>query len=237
MRNKPVFFSLFPIIALLLAIGFPVQIYILYSIPMSDLPKIFSMLTPLNLITMFFFVTAACFTANLNKHIYKVIPILLITVLVNDYIVAAFGHDYSYKQVFISFFALGLLILPFYKKQNKEVLLNPSLQWWATPKRYDLSKQIEIKGENYKIFGESLNISSSGIFTLINEPEIIETLGVDEIVNLKIMDEIPINVKAKIVRKSNGENQPLGCGLQFIQNNDLKLRFNPWFKKATQELY
>ena len=204
---------------------------------MSDFSKIFSMLTPLNLITMFFFITAACFAANMNKHIYKILPFLLLTVLVNNFIVAAYGSDYSYLQVIFSFIGLGLILLPFYKKQNKEVLLNPSLQWWMTPKRYDLTKPIEIKGDSFKIFGESLNISKSGIFTIISEPEIMNSLGLDEVVNIKIMDEIPIKIKAKIVRKTNGEGQPLGCGLQFIQNNDLKLRFNPWFKKATQDLY
>ena len=66
MLNKPIYLILFPILALGIALSFPVQIMYLYKIPVYDLVKVFSMLTPLNIFTMISLIAASILTMKMH---------------------------------------------------------------------------------------------------------------------------------------------------------------------------
>lgn len=237
MRNKPFYLKLFPLLAFVLAASFPVQIHHLYKIPVSDFAKIFSMLTPLNIMTMSSLLVAGILTLTLSKWVYKVIPILLFVLFTNNAIVGMYGTDYTLAQVAISFVLFAISLKPFYKPEIKAVILNPRFRWWNTPKRFDLKRNLELNSEQFHIDSETLNISSTGIFARICEKKHLNDVHINDIIELKIIDGEAIPLKAKIVRINiDHKHQPDGLGLEIIKDENHKNSYLPWFKEATSSM-
>ena len=237
MKTKPFYLILFPLLAIGLALSFPVQIHLLYQVPLDDLSKLFSMLTPLNLLTMGCLVIASALTMTMSKWVYKVIPILLFVLFTNNAIVGFYGTDFTMAQVAVSFILFGLSLRPFYKAEIKAVILNPRFRWWNTPTRYEMQKSLQISSDLFDIYSESLNISSSGIFAKIKEKELLASISLDDIINLKIVDGSDITLKAKVVRINSGhKHQPDGFGLEIIKDENHKNIYLPWFKENTAEV-
>jgi hypothetical protein len=237
MKNKPLYLILFPILSLIVAMSFPLQIHLIYKIPLSDPLKILSMLTPLNLISMAGLILAGAITLFLNKVIYKVVPILLAVVFINNAIVGLYGTDYTLVQVGLSFLLFAFSLKPFYSDDIKAVIMNPKMRWWKTPKRYPMEKSVFINSKDTEIDSEALNFSKTGLYAKIENDKELEKLIIDEIIELKIgIEEIP--VQARVVRIVQDTTAfPNGVGLEFIRNENHKNGFIPWFKKQvkTQE--
>lgn len=234
MRNKPLYLKLFPLLAFGIALSFPLQIFYLYGIPVTNVSKVFSMLTPLNLLTMAALMVTAVLTVTLNKAIYKFIPALLLLIFANNAIVGLYGTDYTLLQVGLSFGLFGLSLKPFYSEDIKAVIMNPKLRWWESAKRYNVIKPLQLNTEMLKINSVTTNISKSGIFAEINEKEMLEKFDLNQVIDVKILGKNNITLKAKIIRKSEGENkQPSGFGLEFIKDANHKKNYIPWFKDAT----
>lgn len=237
MKTKPLYLLLFPLMAFALALSFPVQIHVLYKIPISDFSKIFSMLTPLNLLTMSCLALAGVLTITMSKWVYKVIPALLFILFTNNAIVGLYGTDYTMAQVAFSFILFSVSLKPFYKAEIKAVILNPRFRWWNTPTRFEMKKSLQIKSDLFNIYSETLNVSSTGMFAKVEEKELLSSVHLDDIIEVKIMDDDQISINAKVVRINSGhEHQPDGFGLQFIQNENHKNHFLPWFKENTTEM-
>jgi len=234
MRNKPTYLILFPILALGIALSFPLQIYILYKIPLTDIGKIFSMLTPINIITMLSLTISAVLTILMNKWVYKVIPFALSIIFINNAIVGLYGTDYTLIQVALSFILFAVSLAPFYKKDIRAVIVNPKLRWWKTPKRYNLARPLQIQSDLLEVYSESMNVSATGIFAKIKESEMIQSLHLDEIIKLTVLTDEPISLQAKVVRKCiNNTQVPDGFGLEIIKDQNYKTKYLPWFKKVS----
>lgn len=235
MKNKPLYLTIFPILSMAIAVSFPLQIHFIYNIPLNDPVKIFSMLTPLNLSSMIILAVAAFLGAFMNRLIYKIIPILLAVVFLNNAIVGLYGQDFTLIQVAASFLLFAISLRPFYQAEIKSVIMNPKLRWWKTPKRYQIEKSILLNSKNSKINTEALNFSSSGIYIKIEHAEQLKSLIVDELVELKLgAEKIPL--KARVVRIVEDETQfPNGVGLEFIKDEVHKSQFMPWLRQQIQK--
>lgn len=233
MRNKPLYLTLFPLLSALIALSFPIQIYFIYKIPINDYERIFSMLTPLNLVSMSSLFIASVLTLFLNKWIYKVIPILLFVLFGNNAIVGLYGTDYTLVQVCLSFVLFSISLKPFYKKEIKAVILNPRLRWWKTPTRYQLNKPIQLHSEKFELHSETINLSTSGIFAKVLQKDLLDSIDLNDVINLKIGDDnTPINLKAKVVRiNSSLEHQPDGFGLEILKDEVHKKEYLPWLSQ------
>ncbi len=231
MLDKPLYLKLYPILALGIALSFPIQIMHLYQIPFSDMEKLFSMLTPMNILTMVTLIASAILTFTLHKYVYKVIPILLLVIFSNNAIVGLYGTDYTVIQVAMSFVLFGLSLKPLYNTEIKAVIYNPELRWWLTPKRYSLEKQVQLNSDILDVYSDTVNVSVTGVFAKIADASLIKKLPLNSIIDVKLMADNPIPLKAKIVRvTSPSMNQPLGCGLEIVQDENYKTNYLPWFK-------
>ena len=234
MRNKPMYLKLFPVLAFGIALSFPLQIYYLYGIPVTNVSKVFSMLTPLNILTMSALMVTSILTLTLNKVMYIFIPALLLLIFANNAIVGLYGTDYTIIQVGLSFALFSLSLKPFYSEDIKSVIMNPKLRWWESARRYKVIKPVQLNTELLKINSNTTNISKSGIFAEVNEKDMLEQLDLNQIIDVKILGKNNFTMKAKIIRKSNGENtQPPGFGLELIKDRTHKRNYIPWFKDAT----
>jgi hypothetical protein len=237
MKTKPFYLILFPLLAFGLALSFPIQIHLLYQIPLSDIAKIVSMLTPLNILTMSSLALTGILTITMSKYVYKLIPILLFVLFTNNAIVGLYGTDFTMAQVGLSFVLFGLSLRPFYKAEIKAVILNPRFRWWKTPTRYEMQKTLHLRSKLFDVQSETLNISSSGIFAKVSDKEILESISLDDIIDLQITDGSDIILKAKVVRVNSGHNhQPDGLGLEIIKDENHKNTYLPWFKENTAEV-
>lgn len=230
MRNKPLYLVLFPLLSFAIVLSFPLQIVQLYSIPINDISKILSMLTPLNLISMGTLSIAAVLTLTMNKIIYTIIPPLLILLFINNAIVGLYGTDFTLIQVCLSFVLFALSLKPFYKQDIKAVIMDPKLRWWTTPKRYPLEREVGLYSTEKVINTEALNFSTSGLYARIENEKELNTLLLNQVIELDI-SESKIKLQAKIVRIVKDESEfPNGVGLEFIKNKNHKDIFLPWLK-------
>lgn len=233
MKNKPLYLKLFPLLAFGIAISFPLQIYFLYDIPLQNVKSIFSMLTPLNIISMIAFFTISLLTLTLSKQIYKVIPALLFLLFANNAIVGLYGTDYSLIQVGLSFIAFGISLKPFYNREIRAIILNPQLRWWNTPARYEVMKPLQLHSDTFEMNSKTLNISTTGVFAEVKDLEKIENFQLNQVIDVKMIGSNAFKLKAKIVRKTLGdENMPSGFGLEFVRDRTHKKEYIPWLKKA-----
>jgi hypothetical protein len=237
MKEKPMFLKLFPLLAFGIAISFPIQIYYIYAIPLSETTKVISMLTPLNLITMASLITIACLTLKLSKLVYICIPILITLVFANNAIVGVYGKDFTIIQVALSFILLGLSLSPFYNKGIRSVIENPDLRWWKTPKRHELKKPLTLTSGMFEINTITSNISKTGVFAKVSDQIQLDQIQLDQIIDLKILGKDGFEIRAKVVRKSQGAEAyggPSGFGLEFIKDQKHRNTYLPWFKSNIQ---
>lgn len=231
MKNRPLYLTLFPLVSLLVALSFPIQIYFLYEIPLTDFEKIFSMLTPVNLMTMSTLIMASILAMTLSKWIYKFIPILLMILFANNVIVGLYGNDYTLVQVILGFVLFGVSLQPFYRKDIKNIITNPNMRWWKTPKRYNIETKINLNTNILELHSHTANISKTGIFAKIDDKTLLNLMDINEVINIELYDINKINLKAKLVRKSDGTSTPRGFGLEFIQDNNHRQYYLPWLNK------
>lgn len=232
MKNKPLYLTLFPLLALGIAVSFPLQIYLIYDIPLTEFKRIMAMLTPLNLLTMLVMIIAAILSAIMSRYVYKVLPLLLMVTFLNNAIVGLYGSDYTLFQVALSFVLLAVSLKPFYATDIKAIIKNPQLRWWLTPTRYEVSLPLKIHTPDFEFHSETLNMSKTGIFAKIADKDYLESINIDEVLDLQICKDSPIVLKARVVRKiQDAAEQPNGFGLEFIKNSDHKKDYLPWLKE------
>lgn len=234
MKNKPLYLIVYPILSCLIAASFPLQIHYLYKIPLSDMNKIFSMLTPLNILTMLTLTISAVLVMTLHKSIYKIIPALLTILFINNAVVGLYGTDFTLIQVALSFVLFSVSLKPFYNQNVKSVIMNPKLRWWKTPKRYNIEKSVLIEPNRLNIDSEALNFSKTGVYVKIESDTELDQFIVEDILNLVVgSEEIPLQAKVvRIVRDNTGF--PNGVGLEFIKDENHKNEFIPWFKEQVK---
>ena len=233
MKSKPYYLILFPFLAFTIALSFPLQIYMIYDIPLSQPMRLLAMLTPLNLLTMGAMTLTGILTIFMNKHVYKIIPILLLVTLANNAIVGFYGSDYTLFQVALSFVLFGISLKPFYSQEIKAVINEPKLRWWLTPTRYQVTRPIIINTPELQIASETFNMSKTGVFAKVSDQYQLDELNLDEVLDLQILIDSPITLKARVVRKSNGQaDQPKGIGLEIIRDHFHKREYLPWLKQA-----
>ncbi len=234
MKNKPLFLKLFPLFALAIALSFPLQIMYLYKIPYTDIIKVFSMLTPLNLISMSVLFTTAILTASMSRSVYKMVPILLVALFANNAIVGLYGSDYTVVQVALSFFLFAFSLKPFYAQEVKAVILNPNLRWWKTPERFNVKKDLKISNGSFDIFSETTNISSTGLFAKVEDEKLLRAFELNEVIDIQLGETDKL-FKAKVVRVNDKktERSDVGFGLQICKDSSHKEVYLPWFKENT----
>lgn len=223
-----------PLVLLITVISFPMQIHFLYKIPMSDLNKIMSMLTPLNFLCMLMMMISAMLITSLNKGIYYLTPLLVCLVITNNIYVGMYGQDFSMDQVLISSLIFIMLHLPLYNSQLKSVILQPRLRWWQTPKRYQIEKKLSLVKNQSEVFLDSINISESGLLTKCLDNSI--DLNIDDIIKIKILVDKEFTISARVVRETNIDEKR-GFGLEIVKNENYKTHYLPWFKNTTELVY
>lgn len=218
MRAKPTFFNLMAITFMMLAISFPIQIWIMYGV--SDVDMILSKMTYLNWLLVVMFSVIALLSFRVSKSLLYLLPITCVAVFFNNWAVASYGNDFTFGQTFAS--SLGFLGMAgtFYLPKFSSLLMHTKNRWWEPAPRYKKSLPVQIQHDKSLINGLSFDISESGIFIQQDSMLSLANLTIGQIINMQI--QLPhgtVTCNAEVVRKTNiGEgNYPAGLGMRFIE--------------------
>jgi len=193
------------------------------------------MLTPVNLLTMTILFLAGFLTLFMHKHIYKIIPALLLILFANNAIVGLYGTDFTLIQVCLSFLLFALSLKPFYQQDIRAVIMNPKLRWWKTPKRYPMGKSVGLESSKERIDTEALNFSTSGLYAKVECDDQLNSLILNQVIDLDV-GENKIKLQAKVVRIVQDTSEfPNGVGLEFIKDDVHKNDFLPWLKNEVKQ--
>jgi hypothetical protein len=89
---------------------------------------------------------------------------------------------------------------------------------------------LKISNLSLHLLKETDNISSTGIFTAVEDKDLLDSFNLNDVLEVNLGDKA---VKAKVVRINEraSEYMPLGYGLQILQDESHKDVYLPWFKE------
>lgn len=238
MKDKPFIFNFYGTLFLLGTLSFPLQIMFLYGHQLDEFLSIFSKLTLVNFIIMGIFLINSFLSFSANKYLKSTLPISILLVAFNNWVVAAYGKDYSFSLTILATAVFALFVSGFYFTKALDVILNPDLKWWLIPKRHKKTVPVWIKmtGDQYYL-EKSFDISSTGIFISEGVDKIGYTPERDYAKTVSEGDEVTLSIplsdgseefqcKAEVVRKTKAQGHyPGGVGFKFL-DMDLKTKLN-----------
>jgi hypothetical protein len=221
MKNKPMFFSVMPLVLTVLAFSMPAQIAIIYDISIFEFEAIMSKLTPLNYLLMGMFLWLSIATYKIDKNLFILLPFINLFVFLNNYVVGSFGEDFSIVQTTLASSLFLALTLSYYLKDNYKIINDIKTRWWLTSPRNKLKIPLTIISSKDKIKTQSFDVSKSGLFA-INDPDFeLFQIPKDNIVDITIhTEDNTLKMKGKLVRKALSKGHyPEGVGIQFLEED------------------
>ena len=143
---------------------------------------------------------------NGSRWLFPLIPLNIIIVGWNNYLVGSWGYDYELLTTGIGtlIFTLGCGV--FWAPKYQQVLKSPHLRWWMVAKRVALRLPVDVSPFRGKEFsGKTVDISQTGAF--IESHEDLLKLGEMIDLNLKLNSLHHLQVQAEVVRKSEDNSK------------------------------
>jgi hypothetical protein len=137
---------------------------ILFEYNVFNFTEILSKLTPLNYILMTLLLITSYLTYKVNPSVFILIPILNLTVFINNFIVAEYGQIYAHLQTLLISICFLLLTLSFYRTEIYKIYHDIKFRYWLTSPRFNSRLPIEIHYNNTVIKTKSFDISLTGLF-------------------------------------------------------------------------
>lgn len=219
MLMKPKQFYLAPLIMILIALSFPLQVMILYGHQWTETQAIFSKMTSLNWVIAISFMMAAYFYYQASRGILFFAPVLLALVAFNNYIVGSFGADFSLQQTTLATLFSASLFVPLALPSSQIILKDPKRRWWRASKRY--SKKVGATLNPYvgeMVEGETFDVSKTGAFVCVEELDNLPKIGDTVRVSLKVNSMRRIRCEAVVVRIAEPQGRyPQGMGIRFTE--------------------
>ncbi len=198
-----------------LALAMPLQIMLLYGHGLSEWTSIWSKLTWINNIIVLGLLVNAILLWQVSPLLKFTVPILLMLVGVNNYIVGFYATDFSMLTTSLGTFGFLLLHIPILDKRVRWILVNPERRWWRRADRYRVSIPLVVEGVRlHSVRAETFDVSESGLFILGHE-----MLSVGDWVSLKMtFDSLSqVRARARVVRRTEAAGiYPSGVGVEFM---------------------
>lgn len=220
MKSKPILYKGLTIFNLLIIIGLPLQIALLYEHNVSEFLYIIDKMTIFNWIVALSCAMVALSSHFAHKSLKWLIPISATCVFMNNLIVARYGDDYTAETVFFSTMVFLLIQFSFFALRDSKLIAQQDKRWWLIPKRHKIKANVWISVNDKKEYlGTTFDISRTGLFLKYDEKktnEILAQLHQGDDIKITIDLETPIECEAKVVRKSLATGiYPAGMGMRF----------------------
>ncbi len=236
MRKRPFILTLFALVFVMVALSIPIQIMALYNHGPQDWPMVLQKITLTNWAVITICLINAVLSAQAHKALFFTLPLSVLLVIVNNFLVYRFGTDYSGMQAAISGLFFSVFCLGVFQKDSMKALRNPHLQWWKPAKRRQLSLPVWLEIDGKPQLARTVDISSTGAFlSTIGEDQAdtnIQLSANEAGSSLKIylgLEERELAMEAEIVRFGGGGKSqlPSGIGVRF-KDMSLAHRIQLW---------
>lgn len=215
MNRRPWAFTVFAVLMLGVALGFPIQVAFL-----QDVTQVLRSLTWLNIAIMALSVTTAWAALSAHPILRALIPLNFGFIVLNNWWVGHVGLDFSIAQTTLAstaFLALHGVLL---EKNSLRVLKNPKLQWWTRPVRNQVHVPVVLFpwASGSPLRKASFDISETGVFVTGFDDSELSTFKPGEKFQLRLnlSGHAVISCTGVLVRKSKGTGTyPPGVGFCF----------------------
>lgn len=203
-----------PILFVGIAISLPLQALVIYGHSVGEWTAILSKLSSINWLLIGALMVSAVHIWRVSPYLKWSMPVTLILMGLNNYIVGTYATDYS--LLVTSAATLGFLVinLPLTSREILWLLKNPQRRWWLCAHRHRLHVPVLIEGTRLlSIKAETFDISESGIFVPLEQK-----LGVGDWITVRMSFGTlsQIRCQGKVVRQADAKGSyPMGVGIQF----------------------
>lgn len=236
MKQRPLLFDLLGACFILMAMALPMQIAWTYGYSLMDLPYILPKLTLSNWLLITLYLTNAALSFMVNQFLVMTLPTSLIATVINNWLVAKYGQQYSMSQVLLGTFFVVSVIAAYYHPKIYQCLTNPNFRWWRSHPRIKASYPLEVKvlRDNLNYCTMSYDISQGGMFIQDAPFHLGQRPKIGDQVQITIKTEHgEVECNAVVVRTGQGKGEyPSGVGVAFTQKSK---RFHNYFWPETLE--
>ena len=243
MKTRPKTLLYTAIFLLVVTIGMPLQIMVLYSHGPSEFVPIAAKLAPLNWAIMLMSPLVAWLVYRASPFVLAAVPMLTYLVMVNNWFVAELGTDFS---PFVTGMASGAFLLgmaPLFTESVRELILHPERRWWFTPARRKAQLPVIIGNGGHQFVAQTFDISESGAFIQLwqiqpREPRSqLTSFAPGKIFSifLDLKSSKRIQCRAEVVRHSRSKGgYPDGIGVRFVDMEEPERRAIAEFAQRSQ---
>lgn len=220
MNKRPISLKIVALFYLLVSIGLPIQIALLYEHGLGEWHSILIKMTTLNWIVFGLGVATSMIVWNGHKLVKFVLPINMLLVAINNWAVSAYGTDYNETMTLGATLAFTVFNSVLLFGRGLDAILYPELQWWRVSERYECHRTIKLSTSTGSVIEATIfDISKTGVFLEKADAFSASELKAGETVTLSLNvggQEMPLLLEAKIVREAPARGHyPSGFGLTF----------------------
>jgi hypothetical protein len=233
--KRPILFFVIPLILICIALSFYFQVAYLLDISWTNFYQVHRHITLPNWCTIALLVTTATMIYRGHHSTKWLIPITILMVAWNNYLVSAYGHNFNSMETTFGSLFFPLIFAPLYTKKYRRIISDRRFHWWETSPRKNHQAYVAINPfVSSTINSRTYDVSKSGLFVEINDIAWEQLPKVGERVNLSIcLDTLrKVRCEAVVVRTAEATGQyPRGMGLHFTElTNDNRRTLNSFLE-------
>ena len=219
---RPRVFTYLAFACLAVAAGFPLQIMLTDGhAPWEIIPILFK-IAPINWVVIGLSLCTFIFIWRASRMIQLMIPLLIVSVGYNNWLVASYALNADLNFAMASVFLFTISLAPVLSAPVRYLMRHPGARWWLTPERKKIKLPVRISLSANEYFGSTFNLSESGVFVSYEngipgfDPEK-TAVGSLCSVSLPVLNGLKfIECRAEIVRSTGGGyGYPPGLGIRF----------------------
>ncbi len=221
MIKKPLAFNFIPLILLGIAISFYFQVAVLLDLPFTDFYRIHQHITFPNWVTILLITTTALAIYRGHRMAKILMPASMFMVFWNNYLVAAYGNNFSVVETMMGSLCFPVVFVPLYTRTSQKLLSDKRHHWWQRAPRLQHVAHVTVNPFVSSSFNsKSYDVSKSGLFIQLDDIAWAQLPKMGERVNVSItLDTLrKVRCEAIIVRLDEAKGTyPRGMGLHFTE--------------------
>jgi hypothetical protein len=216
MQRRPKTLEAFAIFFVAVAVSFPIQIVMLYEHNFFEAQEILLKLTVINWVVIGLAIGNAIILLRASSILKYSLPILALTVVVNNFFVGYAGDDYSIAATTLSSIAFLMTHLALCQPHIIMLLKQPEKRWWLTPPRKEMQVVTFVNALNGPtVRVKTFDLSEGGAFFPIEKSTPLR-VGDRLMLSFSLGSISRFRCEGRVVRSSEGGGKyPAGVGVSF----------------------
>lgn len=237
MRRRPLILPIIGMILATIALVLPMQIVWIYGHGLNEIGSVLTKMTSLNWMVVALSGVSAYLLTRASPWAMGSLPLLILTVAVNNWLVGYYATDFSPVTANLATFGFIVLHAPLLHPNIVRLLRHPEQRWWLRAERRRASVPIFIGGSRKVVFrAETFDLSESGAFIPLETvqshasgPMSTKPVAIEEVPATHLAPEERVSIcmtlgihsqircQGRVIRKTDARGlYPAGIGIQFV---------------------